>query len=364
MVARAVVFQLTPYTPGKPIEEVERELGLKDVVKLASNENCLGPSPRALDAIREALPKIHMYPDNDCFYLRRELAAFLGCSPENLLVAAGSDHVLRLLAETFLSPGDEVIMAHPTFSEYEFMSRIMEAECIYVPVREDFAYDLEGMAARVSGRTKLIFICSPNNPTGTIVKRGELEGFLASLPPHVLVILDEAYGEYVTDPEYPDSLSYVAAGRNVVVLRTFSKIYGLAGLRIGYAIAREDLISLMRRVQEPFNVNTLAQVAARAALADQEHVARSREMVAAGKEYLARAFERLGLRYVPTQANFVFVDVGKDSREVFGRLLREGVITRTGDIFGYPTFLRVTIGTPEENARFVAALEKVLSSWS
>lgn len=358
---RPTIFTLTPYVPGKPIEEVERELGIKGVIKMASNENPLGPSPLALEALKKAIARVNIYPDSNCFYLKRELASHLGCGEENLIIGNGSDEILKLIAETFLNPGDEVIYGWPSFSEYEFVSKVMEAKCIAVPLRDDFTLDLDAIIGNVRSKTKLIFICNPNNPTGTIVKEKELSDFLERLPGDVLVVLDEAYYEYVTAPDYPDSLKFVKEGKNVIVLRTFSKIYGLAGLRIGYGIASSEIISCINRVREPFNVNLLAQEAARAALNDSDHLERSKELVLNGKEYLYKSFERLGLRYVPSEANFIFVDTGKDSKEVFAALLREGVIVRTGDIFGYPTYIRVTVGTPSENERFVRSLEKVLS---
>lgn len=359
---RRAIFALNPYVPGKPVEEVERELGITGVIKLASNENPLGPSPFAIEALREAITRVNSYPDSNCFYLKKELAAHLGCREENLIIGNGSDELLKLIAETFLEPGDEVIFAHPSFSEYEFVSKIMEANCIAVPVREDFTHDLREMAGKIGPRTKIVFVCNPNNPTGTIVTGNELRAFFAEISPDVLVVMDEAYYEYVTDPEYPNSLQFIEEGKNVIVLRTFSKIYGLAGLRIGYGIARPEIIALINRVREPFNVNLLAQEAARASLRDQDHLRRSRELVLEGREHLYQAFNRLGLAYVPTQANFIFVNIFQDSRKVFAALLREGVIIRTGDIFGYPTYIRVTIGTPEENQRFIASLEKVLNT--
>lgn len=357
---RRAVFKLNPYTPGKPTEEVERELGITGVIKLASNENPLGPSPYAIEALQKAVSKINSYPDSNCFYLKKDLAGYVGCEEENLIIGNGSDELLKLIAETFLNPGDEVIFAQPTFSEYEFVSKIMEVNCIAVPVKEDFSHNLEAMAKKIGPKTKLIFICNPNNPTGTIVRDQELKAFLRNIPPNILVVLDEAYYEYVTDPEYPNSLELVRQGKNVIILRTFSKIFGLAGLRIGYGIARPEIVAYINRVKEPFNVNLLAQEAARVSLKDREHLKRSKELVIQGKNYLYKTFDKLGLEYVPTQANFIFVNVFRDSKEVFTALLREGAIVRTGDIFDYPTYLRITIGTPGENEHLATALEKVL----
>jgi histidinol-phosphate aminotransferase len=360
--ARKTVFSISPYVPGKPIEEVQREYGIDDVIKLASNENPLGPSPLAVEAMRNSISNVNVYPDGNCFYLKRDLAASLGCQADQLMVGNGSDEVLKLIAETFLDPGDEIIFAQPTFSEYEFVCRVMDAVPVAVPVDSNFAHDLPAMSGRISGRTKIVFICNPNNPTGDIVTGDALKDFLDKIPEHVIVVVDEAYREYTTDPAYPDSLAYVREGRRLISLRTFAKIYGLAGLRIGYGISSPEIISLINRVKEPFNVNCLAQVAARAALQDVEHLRRSRELVASGKSFLYGHFDRLGLKYVPTQANFIFVDIGVDSRSAFRSLITEGVIVRTGDIFGYPNYIRVTIGTPEQNLRFVQALQKVLGS--
>lgn len=357
---RPAIFTIKPYVPGKPIEEVEREYGITGIIKLASNENPLGPSPLAMEAMSRAISRVHIYPDGNCYYLKSDLAKHIGLREENLIIGNGSDEILKMIAEAFLNAGDEVVFAHPSFSEYEFVSKIMDAKIVSVPLKKNFVHDLEAMLKVVSSATKIVFVCNPNNPTGTIVTQEELVSFLGKIPEHLLVVIDEAYYEYVSDPLYPDSLEFIRQGKKVIVLRTFSKIYGLAGLRIGYGISTPEIIGLINRVREPFNVNLMAQEAARASLQDSEHVRRSREMVLEGREFLYKAFDRLGLNYVPTQANFIFVDVGRDCREVFVSLLKKGVIVRTGDIFGHPTFLRVTIGTREENERFISCLEDVL----
>lgn len=356
---RSCLEKITPYVPGKPVEEVERELGISDVIKLASNENPLGPSPLAVEAIKEFLPRINFYPDGNCFYLKRDLAAKLGLAESNIILGNGADELITLVGAAYLNPGDDIIMAHPSFSEYDFSARLMDAEVVKIPLR-DYRHDLSAMAGAISGKTRVVFICNPNNPTGTIVTGDELEAFLKEVPPGILVVLDEAYKEYVTDPAYPDSLKFLRGGYNVLILRTFSKIYGLAGLRIGYGLAGEEVIRDLNTVREPFNVNAVAQVAARAALKDEDHVRRGREANEAGKEYLYREFDRLGLFYVPTESNFIFVKTDRDSRQLFRLLLFKGVIVRTGDIFGYPQFIRVSIGTGEQNARFIRALEEAL----
>ncbi len=360
-IARKVIFDIKPYVPGKPIEEVERELGIKDVIKMASNENPFGPSPRAVEAMQKSLHKISMYPDGNCFYLKEMVAEKLCVEPDNLIVGNGSDEILKLIAEAFLDPGDEIVMAQPSFSEYEFVGKIMGAQCIFVPLK-DFTHDLEAMGRAVTKKTKIVFICNPNNPTGTIVTRTQVDEFLKDLDPRVLVVFDEAYYEYVEDEEYPQTLDFVGEGQNVIVLRTFSKIYGLAGQRIGYGIAKDNIISTLNRVREPFNVNMLAQIAAMAALRDQEHVGKSRQGNQEGKDYLYRWFEEKGMSYVPTQANFIFLKVGVDSQELFREMMQQGVIIRTGDIFGHPDFIRVTVGSMEENRRFTETLERSLNA--
>lgn len=356
---REEIFRLKPYVPGKPIEEVQRELGLDNIIKLASNENPLGPSPRAMEAVKEILPKMHYYPDANCFYLKDKLASVYDFAPDHFIIGNGSDELLKLLAETFLSPGDEVIFGQPSFSEYEFTATIMGANCIYVPLN-DFKHDLQAMADAINSRTKILYFCNPNNPTGTIVEKAEVDQFMDRIPEDILIIFDEAYVEYNESPDFISGLEYLRQNRNVIVLRTFSKIYGLAALRIGYGITRPEIAAAVDRVTEPFNVNMLAQAAAIAALGDHDHVAASRKMNAAGKAYLGGEFSAMGLKYVPTEANFVFVDTGKNCQDVFKQLLKKGVIVRTGDIFGYPDFIRVTIGSQAENERFISSLKEIL----
>ncbi|MDN5347248.1 MAG: histidinol-phosphate aminotransferase [Clostridia bacterium] len=358
---REAILEIKPYVPGKPIEEVQRELGIQDVIKMASNENPLGPSPDAVLALREAVERVHLYPDGNCYYLKEALAARYGVSAENIIIGNGTDEILKLLAEAYINPGDEIVVADPTFSEYEFAAQVMAGRAVKVPC-QNFRHDLKAMAAAITPRTRLVFVCNPNNPTGTIVSQKEVASFLDKVPPEVIVVFDEAYSEYVTAEDYPDTLAYIKEGRpNVIVLHTFSKIYGLAGLRVGYGLAAPEIIRAVNRVREPFNVNLLAQVAALAALKDEFHVAKSQEVNARGKEFLYGAFSALGLKFVPTEANFIFVDVGRDSREIFQKLLRKGVIVRTGDIFGYPNYLRITIGTRRQNERLIQSLKEILA---
>jgi len=354
------IQRLRPYVPGKPVEEVEREYGLTDVVKLASNENPLGPSPRALEAIRNAFGSMPMYPDGACYTLVHALARHLEVEPENVIVGNGSDEIIHFLGLTYVRPGDQVMTGDPSFARYEPAALMHQAEYVLVPLKEH-RFDLEAMAERLTDRTRIVFIANPNNPTGTMVTRREVERFLDRVPEQTIVVLDEAYYEYVDDPEYPHSLDYFRQGRNVVILRTFSKIYALAAVRVGYGIARPEIIQALHQVREPFNVNTLAQVAAIASLEDSEQVPRSRQANIEGREYLYREFRRLGLEHVPTQANFILLDVKRPGREVFETLLRRGVIIRPGHLLSLPdSILRVSIGTPEQNARFIRELEAVL----
>lgn len=348
---------LAPYPPGKPIDELEREYGIRDSIKLASNENPLGPSPRALSAIREALAHVHRYPDGSCYYLKRALARKLGVSPDAILFGNGSNELIELAVRTFLRQGDEAVMADQAFVIYRLVVQAHGARARIVPLRH-YTHDLEAMADAITPATRMVFLANPNNPTGTIFFRAAWEEFLARVPEHVLIVMDEAYFEYVDDPRYPDSLSSHGPARALLTLRTFSKIYGLAGLRIGYGIAPPPLVSLMDRVRAPFNVSSLAQVAALAALEDDEHVERTRAVNRAGMAYLQREFERLGLEYVPSWANFVLVRVGNGAR-VYEALLHRGVIVRPMGVYGFPEHVRISIGTSEENERLVAALEQV-----
>ncbi len=358
---RPCVDQLTPYNPGKPIEEVQREFGLTEIVKLASNENPLGPSPKAVEAICQAASEVWLYPDNDCYHLRRALSEKLGFPGEQILLGHGSDGLIHNIGLAFVSPGDEVMMCSGPFSQYEFTAKLMDAAPVYV-LMKDFRYDVRAMGKRLSPRTKIVFVGNPNNPTGTIVTRGELTELLAAISDSTILVLDEAYHEYADDPEYPDSLALVREGRRVIVLRTFSKVYGLAGLRVGYGVATPELADALGRVREPFDVTSVAQAAALASLQDPAQVGRAKALNDESKEAMYAAFERLGLAYTKSYANFVWVDVGRDCREVFQELLKRGVIVRTGDIYGVPTHLRVSTGTREQTEKFVAALEEVLSA--
>jgi histidinol-phosphate aminotransferase len=357
--ARPQIFNLKPYVPGKPIEEVKRELGLTDVIKMASNENPLGPAPLAKQAIIEHLGDMHIYPDSSYRDLKAKLALRLQVDTDCVAVGNGSDEILKMLAEAFLNPGDEVILPHPTFSEYEFVSTVMGAKCIQVPLLNN-THDLKAMLECVSPRTKIIFICNPNNPTGTMVTGEALSGFINRLSRDVLLVIDEAYSEYVESPEYRSAQALLEKRPQTIVLRTFSKLYGLAALRLGYGISSPAIISTLERVREPFNVNSLAQYAGMAALDDAEHIAESLRLNRCGKAYLYQVLAGLGLEYTPTEANFIFIDTGRDAGMVFRGMLKKGVIIRSCESFGCPTSIRVTVGTPEQNQRFIKALQSVL----
>ncbi|HEX9787237.1 MAG TPA: histidinol-phosphate transaminase [Candidatus Binatia bacterium] len=354
------IRSLIPYEPGKPIEEVEREHGIANSVKLASNENPLGPSPKAVAAMRSRLDQLNLYPDGDCFYLKQGLSRKLGVAPEQLIFGNGSNEIIELAARTFLRPGDEAVMAEQAFVVYQLIVQAVGAQSRAMPLR-NFTHDLPALAEAVSPRTRMLFLANPNNPTGTIFRRAQWERFLDQVSPDVLLIVDEAYFEYVQDADYPDSLRYHTTDRAIITLRTFSKLYGLAGLRIGYGIGSKELISLMQRVRQPFNVNAPAQWGALAALDDAEHVKRSLDVNGQGLEFLQKEFTRLGLEFVPSQANFILVRVGK-GEEVFQRLLKQGVIVRPMAGYRFPEHVRVTVGTMEENRKFISALEHVIRS--
>ena len=351
---------LAPYQPGKPIEEVEREYGIRDSIKLASNENPLGPSPRAVAALREAIGGVHRYPDGSGFALKGKLAAKLGVASDQIILGNGSNEILELVARTFLRPGNEAVMSAQAFVVYHSVVQAAAGIPRAVPLRH-LTHDLDAILQAVKPSTRVVFLANPNNPTGTIYRRAAFEKFLRAVRKDVVIVADDAYAEYVEDPEYPDTLRYQEPERLLVTLRTFSKIYGLAGLRIGYGVAPAPVIAQLERVRQPFNVNALAQAAAVAALDDDEHVERSRRVNREGKRYLEGELRRLGLEYAPTQANFVMLMVG-DGNRVTEALLREGVIVRPMALYGFVDSIRVTIGTMAENERFVASLEKVLGA--
>lgn len=359
---RPNVLQMTPYSPGKPIAEVKRELGLERVVKLASNENPLGPSPKAVAALKQAAEEAHIYPDGAAHDFRSAASAKFGVPYEQVMVGNGSDELIHLLGLVFLDgPKDEIIVGHPSFVRYDASAHLAGSKLVRVPLTSDYRHDLPAMLDAVTENTKLLFIANPNNPTGTLVTKTEIDSLLANLREGVTVVMDEAYFEFAADqPDYPNSVDYINAGHNVVGLRTLSKTYGLAGIRLGYGFATPAIADAINRAREPFNVNSLAQVAGVAALEDDEHVRRTVENNRRGLETLAGVFERLGAKPCPSFANFVFADLGIPARPVFQALLERGIIVRPGDVLGAPTCLRVSVGTEEEISLFVEAIEEVM----
>ena len=349
---------LVAYEPGKPIEEVARERGLKpgDIIKLASNENPLGPSPKALIAMREAIEQVHIYPDGGGWKLRRAIAEKFGFDMSNIILGSGSNEVIEFIGHAFLKPGDNIITAKHAFLVYKLMAKVFGADTIEVP-DPGYVHDLDAMAAAITPRTKEIFIANPNNPTGTLVSQEQIDRFMARVPDHVVVVFDEAYYEFLDNP--PDTLKYVREGRNVVVLRTFSKIQGLAGLRIGYGIGNPELMGVLQKTRQPFNVNSVAQAAALAGILDDEHQSKTKRITDEGRAYFQAEFARLGLEFVPSFANFVLVKVG-DGNEVFRKMMDKGVIVRAMAAYKLPEWVRISIGTKEQCERCMLVLKEVL----
>ncbi|MFB5189330.1 histidinol-phosphate transaminase [Alicyclobacillus fastidiosus] len=358
--ARKELEQLGVYQPGKPIEEVKRQFGLSRIIKLASNENPFGYSPMAKEAMLQEMDKVTLYPEATAPELVEHLSVHLGVPGDEILLGNGSDELIRLITRSYIRQGDEAIMADVTFPRYETNVLIDGGSPVKVPL-VDGVHDLEGMLAAITSKTRMIFVCNPNNPTGTIVGREALRNFIEQVPADILVIVDEAYYEYVTDPNYLQTLPLIDLHPNLLVLRTFSKVYGLAALRVGYAIAQADVLQSLTKVKDAFNTNRLAQAAALGALKDQEYVAFCRDKNAAGRHYLEQEFDRMGIRYFPSQGNFVLVNVLRSGDEVFASLLERGIIVRSGrQCDAYPDTIRVTIGTEEQNEAFIAALSDCL----
>jgi histidinol-phosphate aminotransferase len=357
---RRALAGLEPYIPGRSAEEVKERFGLAEVSKLGSNENPLGLSPRVREAVIRALDRVHHYPDGECTRLRRRLAERLGLTPEHFCFANGVDNVLTCLGLAFLNAGDRCVVGQPTYTAYAGLAKLLDAVPVEVPLR-DWRLDVQAMSAAAEG-ARAVIVCNPNNPTGSILHHVEIQALLGRVAPEVLVVLDEAYGEWVDDPAFPDAVALLREHPNVVILRTFSKIYGLAGLRVGYAIAAPENAASLNQVREPFPVNHLAQAAAEAVLDDEAYLRASFQNNRAGRASLGEAFDALGLRHLPSQANFILVDLGRPAAEVAERLLARGVIIRPGAMWRLPTWARVTIGIPEENARLVEALSAVLGT--
>ena len=358
---RPSVAALTPYQPGKPIEDVQRELGLERVIKLASNEGPFGPLPAARDALARVAGELNRYPDGPAFRLHEALAGRHGVAMDEIAVGAGADGCIDMLSQAILDPGDEVVCGWPSFPSYVIYAAKQGATVNTVPLR-DHTYDLDALLAAVTPRTKLLYICQPNNPTGTMNTTNELDAFFAAVPDHVLTVVDQAYFEYIDRPDYPDAVErYVKAGKRVVVLRTFSKIYGLAGLRVGYAVSSREVCASLAKVRRPFDLTTPAQVAALASLDDPDELARRRTVNAEGLAQLETVLREHGFEPVPSVGNFVYVETGGDAQALFRQLLGEGIIVRPLGGFGAPTAVRITVGTPEEVKAFSEALGRVLT---
>ena len=350
------IRDLAPYQPGKPIEELERELGIRDSIKLASNENPLGPSPKAVEAIRAAAGNIHRYPDGASFALRTKLAERLGVGEDQLVFGTGCDEVIELIAKTFIGPGDEVVYPWPSFAMYPIVIQGMGGTGVRVPLENEVEHDLDAIAAAVNERTRVVMVCNPNNPTGTSFGAEAFERFVSQLPDDVVLAIDEAYFEFVRRDDFPDAVALIASRPATIVLRTFSKIYGIAGIRIGYGISSAELTSYLERARHPFNVNLLAEAGALAAMDDEEHFGRTLELNATGGDYLREELGKLGIETWPTDANFVLARTGAD---IYERLLERGVIVRPMAGFGLTEHVRISIGLPEENERLVKTIAEL-----
>jgi len=355
------IQDIKPYEPGKPIKELQREYGIRHVIKLASNENPLGPSGKAIRAMRKAIREVHLYPEASCYYLLTRLAKELDIDPEHLIFGNGSNEIIELLARGFLSEGDEVISSEMAFLVYPILSQVCGATFKAIQMK-DYRFDLKRILQAITPKTKLIFIANPNNPTGTYVTASEVEDFLSKVPDHVVVCFDEAYVDFVDAEDFPKMLTYVKAGRpNVVVLRTFSKAYGLAGLRIGYGAASKEMVQYLHKVRQPFNVNSVAQAAVVAALDDSFFLWRTKWLVRQGRKFFYRKFKQMGLQYLPSQANFILVHVPADGQEVFQALLRQGMIVRAMGAYKLQEWIRITIGRRGQNVQLIKLLKAYLT---
>ncbi|MCC4260474.1 histidinol-phosphate transaminase [Pseudomonas aestusnigri] len=360
--ARPGVQKLSPYVPGKPVEELAREFGLRpqDIVKLASNENPLGPSPAVREAIAAALPELTRYPDGNGFALKQALAAKSGVNTAGITLGNGSNDILELVARAFVGPEHEVVFSDHAFAVYPIVTQAVGAKAVSVPAKH-WGHDLDAMAAAITPSTRVVFIANPNNPTGTWIERDALEAFLDRVPENVIVVLDEAYTEYVETDDVPNGVDYLGRYSNLLVSRTFSKAYGLAALRVGYGLSHPAIADALNRVRQPFNVNSLALAAALAALEDEAYLIESRRINRIGMQQLEEGCAALGLSWIPSRGNFLAIDLGREAAPVFQGLLREGVIVRPVANYGMPNYLRVTIGLPAENQRFLDALKQVLA---
>ncbi|MBI5417938.1 histidinol-phosphate transaminase [Candidatus Poribacteria bacterium] len=349
---RKCIINIEPYRPGKPVKEVERELGITDSYKLASNENMLGPSPKAISAIKKYLKELNYYPDGSGHYLRDSLSKMLNVNPNQIMLGNGSDELLQIIAMCFIEPGDEAIVSPQGFIRYPMVVDVMNGKNVFVDMK-DYRYDLQKMLSSITDKTKVIFIANPNNPTGTIVTADEMNEFMAKIPQHIVVVLDEAYYEFTNKKIIPDSLKYISNSLRVITLRTFSKIYGLAGLRIGYAVSTPEIIQNMNKVRCPFNVNSLAEIGAIAAIDDKKYIEKTQKLMSKEKKYIYKELDKLKVKYLPSETNFILIHSGDRSQSIFESLLKEGVIVRPMGMYKLGEWLRITIGTHIMNKKFI-----------
>ena len=356
---RDSILRIQQYEPGMPVEVLKGELSLKgEFSTLASNENPLGPSPLAIEAIERSLADGNLYPDNTCLRLRERIAQYLGVPVKNLGVGNGTTELIFLMGVAFLNPGETFVMSESSFIMVKIVAQIMECKLVEVPLK-DYRHDLDAILRTVTSDTKIVYLDNPMNPIGTMFTQQDVSRFMGEIPEDIIVVFDEAYYEYATKENFPDTLSFVQEGRNVIVLRTFSKMYGLAGFRVGYCAAQEDFIDAFNRVRPPFSVNHYAQVGAAEALRDEAHIKKTQEITESGKRFLYENFERMSLFYIPSETNFVTVDIKTDAQKIADEFKKKSVIVRPLTVYGKPTFLRVTIGTPEQNKKFIEVLQQI-----
>ncbi|WP_249669843.1 histidinol-phosphate transaminase [Polycladospora coralii] len=356
MLTRPALNRLKAYTPGLSIGEMNEEL-----TQLSSNENPLGVSPLARKAMAQHLSQLNRYPDSNTTRLRETIAKQYNLQPNQVIIGNGADELITLISETFLNEEDEVIIPTPSFSEYDFGANLMGATIIHVSLTKDYQYDLDLILHHVTTKTKIIYLCSPNNPTGTYIKKADLDSFFQKIPQDIIVVFDGAYSQYAIADDYTNGIEYVEMGKKIIVLQTFSKIYGLAGIRVGMGISSSEIVACIHKVREPYNVNQLAQIAAEAAIRDIQHVEASREMNEEGRQYLYRAFEELDVSYIKTMSNFIFVHVGTDAKRIYEKLIHKGVMVRFGGVWGLSHYLRITIGLKSENQLLIAALKEIMN---
>jgi histidinol-phosphate aminotransferase len=359
--SRKALEQIQPYSPGKPMWELQSELGLDKVIKLASNENPFGPSEEAVKAITQCASQINRYPDAQALHLKQMIAVSTDLTQEQLIITNGADELITLISETYLEAGDEIIVPAPSFREYNFGAHLMGAKVVPVALGENFTFKIDAILAAVTERTKIVYICSPNNPTGTYLSKVNLDLLLNELPPNVLIVFDAAYWHYATAEDYTNGMKYIALNYPIIVLQTFSKIYGLAGIRVGFGAARKDIIQSILKVKEPFNVNALAQVAALAAFTDDMHMIRSKMLNTKGRKQLYQGFSEMNLHYIESMSNFVLVKIGPNAEAFNHQLLQRGIIVRYGDIWGLPEYIRVSVGTAEENDMLIKEMKSIFN---